>query len=87
MKCVRRCPSLPHNPLCSTIGAERLSFRVRNGTGRFPLAMTAVTLLTYNISMDVFVKNRIVDAYKTCYANYYFMFFVTGLFSDKPSAY
>ncbi len=44
--CVRRCPTLPHDPSCSTIGAERLSFRVRNGTGRFPFAVTAVTLLT-----------------------------------------
>src|SRR4029453_7256730 len=43
--CVRRCPSLPHPPGCSTIGAVGLSFRVRNGTGRFPHAMTAVTLL------------------------------------------
>ena len=42
-RCVRRCPTLPHDPSCSTIGAERLSFRVRNGTGRFPFAMTAVT--------------------------------------------
>ena len=42
---VRRCPTLPQGPPCSTIGAERLSFRVRNGTGRFPHAMTAVTLL------------------------------------------
>ena len=41
---VRRRPTLPHRHQCSTIGAERLSFRVRNGTGRFPLAMTAVTL-------------------------------------------
>src|SRR5262245_47495721 len=41
---VRRCPTLPQGPPCSTIGAERLSFRVRNGTGRFPLAMAAVTL-------------------------------------------
>src|SRR3954467_14204586 len=41
---VRRCPTLPHGLPCSTIGAEGLSFRVRNGTGRFPLAMTAVTL-------------------------------------------
>src|SRR5690606_5769813 len=32
---VRRCPTLPQGPPCSTIGAERLSFRVRNGTGRF----------------------------------------------------
>jgi hypothetical protein len=42
---VRRCPTLPQGPPCSTIGAERLSFRVRNGTGRFPLAMAAETLL------------------------------------------
>ena len=41
---VRRCPTLPQGPPCSTIGAERLSFRVRNGTGRFPLAMAAETL-------------------------------------------
>ena len=40
----RRRPTLPHPGGCSTIGAQRLSFRVRNGTGRFPLAMTAVTL-------------------------------------------
>ena len=42
---VRRCPTLPHSLGCSTIGAVGLSFRVRNGTGRFPHAMTAVTLL------------------------------------------
>ena len=42
--CVRRRPTLPHRHQCSTIGAEGLSFRVRNGTGRFPFAMTAVTL-------------------------------------------
>ena len=41
---VRRCPTLPQGRPCSTIGAERLSFRVRNGTGRFPLAMAAETL-------------------------------------------
>src|SRR5829696_2939627 len=44
---VRRRPTLPHGLPCSTIGAEGLSFRVRNGTGRFPLAMTAVTLSSY----------------------------------------
>ena len=42
---VRRCPTLPQGPPCSTIGAESLSFRVRNVTGRFPLAMAAETLL------------------------------------------
>ena len=44
--CVRRCPTLPHSFGCSTIGAVGLSFRVRDGTGRFPHAMTAVTLPT-----------------------------------------
>src|SRR6185312_7220525 len=42
---VRRRPTLPHPPECSTIGAVGLSFRVRYGTGRFPHAVTAVTLL------------------------------------------
>ena len=41
---VRRRPTLPQGPPCSTIGAERLSFRVRNVTGRFPNAMTTETL-------------------------------------------
>ena len=45
-KFVRRCPTLPHRPRCSTIGAGGLSFRVRNVAGRFPSAMTAVTLST-----------------------------------------
>jgi hypothetical protein len=44
LKYVRRRPTLPHSLPCSTIGAERLSFRVRNGAGRFPFAMVAVTL-------------------------------------------
>ena len=44
---VRLRPTLPHRLQCSTIGAERLSFRVRNGTGRFPFAITAVTLWKY----------------------------------------
>lgn len=30
----------------SIIGADRLSFRVRDGTGRFPVAMSAVTLFS-----------------------------------------
>src|SRR5690606_22341646 len=40
----RRRPTLPHSLGCSTIGAGGLSFRVRNGSGRFPTAMAAVTL-------------------------------------------
>ena len=39
VKCRRR-PTLPHPPRCSTIGAGRLSFRVRKGTGRDPAAKT-----------------------------------------------
>jgi hypothetical protein len=41
---VRRRPSLPHGPPCSTIGAERLNFRVRNGAGCFPNALITETL-------------------------------------------
>ena len=33
---VRRRPTLPQPLGCSTIGAERLNFRVRYGTGCFP---------------------------------------------------
>src|SRR5579859_4534557 len=41
---VRPRPTLPPSPPGSTIGAGGLSFRVRDGTGRFPAAMAAVTL-------------------------------------------
>ena len=34
----RRRPTLPHTCACSTIGAEGLNCRVRNGNGCFPLA-------------------------------------------------
>src|SRR6201995_353014 len=40
----RRCPTLPRGLPRSTIGAEELNFRVRNGTGCFPFAIAAVTL-------------------------------------------
>ena len=69
---VRRCPTLPQGPPCSTIGAVRLSFRVRNVTGRFPHAMAAVTLLTCNrqhtrivvlFSSRPYVENHKVDAF------------------------
>ena len=33
---LRWCPTLPHPPRCSTIGAVGLSFRVRNGCRAFP---------------------------------------------------
>ena len=44
LNCVRRCPTFPPG-LGSIIGAGRLSFRVRDGSGRFPAAMAAVTLV------------------------------------------
>ena len=47
LKYLRRRPTLPPRHQGSTIGAERLSFRVRNVTGRFPLAMAAETLLMF----------------------------------------
>ena len=37
----RRRPTLPHSYPCSTIGAEELNFRVRNGNGWILFAMTA----------------------------------------------
>ena len=42
---VRRCPTLPPSLVGSTIGAGGLSFRVRNGSGRFPFAVAAVTFV------------------------------------------
>ena len=61
--CVRRRPTLPPGPPGSTIGADRLSFRVRNGTGRFPVAMTAETLSSYQPSGSWLLPgNRTVDA-------------------------
>ena len=67
---VRRRPTLPHPPECSTIGAIELSFRVRNGTGRFLDAMTAVTrrdptsphTTTKPVMLGLFSGNRTVDA-------------------------
>ena len=44
--CVRRCPTFPPG-LGSIIGAGRLSFRVRDGSGRFPVAISAVTLFCW----------------------------------------
>ena len=42
-KAVRQRPTLPHPPRCSTIGAGRLNYRVRNVTGCFPSAITTET--------------------------------------------
>ena len=58
---VRLRPTLPHRHQCSTIGAEGLSFRVRNGAGRFPFAMTAETLWRCQSSRP-YLGNCTVDA-------------------------
>src|SRR6202035_3197394 len=67
-KDVRRRPTLPRGPPRSTIGAEGLNFRVRHGTGCFPFAITAVTLLRCHRTCFVkqacwrpYLRNRIVD--------------------------
>ena len=75
----RRCPTLPHPTECSTIGAEGLSFRVRNGTGRFPNAKTTDnnillskqqhtarnnTTTTTTSGDGLFAQGHIVDAHK-----------------------
>jgi hypothetical protein len=51
--CVRRCPTFPPG-LGSIIGAGRLSFRVRDGSGRFPVAVFAVTLFCFHCWKLVF---------------------------------
>ena len=68
-KDVRRRPTLPRGPPRSTIGADRLSFRVRNGAGRFPVAMTAVTLWRCQSDNRPYLGNRTVDASKKIVAS------------------
>src|SRR5215472_283092 len=58
---VRRRPTLPRGPPRSTIGAEGLNFRVRNGTGCFPFAMAAETLWRCQVPRP-HLGNRTVDA-------------------------
>jgi hypothetical protein len=44
-----RLPTLPHTCACSTIGAEGLNFRVRDGNGWDPLAMVTQHLLSVSL--------------------------------------
>src|SRR5947209_12093031 len=46
VKLIGRLPSLPHTCACSTIGAEGLNFRVRDGNGWDPFATTTQNLST-----------------------------------------
>src|SRR3954451_12387038 len=51
---IGRLPTLPHTCACSTIGAERLNFRVRDGNGWDPLAR-----ITRNLYYKISVEKRI----------------------------
>ena len=42
----------------SNIGADRLSFRVRDGTGRFPVAVAAVTLFKFVLVGGVVLHDK-----------------------------
>ena len=44
---IGRLPTLPHTRACSTIGAERLNFRVRDGNGWNPLAVITRNLVGF----------------------------------------
>src|SRR5688572_13689797 len=46
LELIGRRPTLPHTRACSTIGAERLNFRVRDGNGWDPLARITQSRLT-----------------------------------------
>ncbi len=63
IKEVRQRSTLPHGHPCSTIDAERLNFRVRNGTGCFPLAMVAETLLSFRSKQDLAIKENAVKVF------------------------
>ena len=64
---VRRRATLPHPVGCSTIAVPGLSFRVRNGTGRLPWAVTAarlycVILFHPRVGVGGWFGDRMVDA-------------------------
>src|SRR6476646_702623 len=51
-------PTLPHTCACSTIGAEGLNFRVRDGNGWVPLATVTQNLVTEFIRPGVRSRNH-----------------------------
>ena len=56
----RQRPTLPHSHPCSTIGAEELNFRVRDGNGCFLFAIATEKniYLYWNFKLDDLVKSR-----------------------------
>ena len=70
---VRRRPTLPQPLGCSTIGAERLNFRVRYGTGCFPFRYGRRNSFnplkpphTVSCGLGLLVGNCVVDANSVC---------------------
>jgi hypothetical protein len=59
-KIFRQCPTLPHSFPCSTIGAEELNFRVRDGNGCDLFAITTGKILT-NYSAKIKIINSDVN--------------------------
>ena len=57
----RQCPTLPHSSPCSTIGAEELNFRVRDGNG-CDLFAIATGKFYKNIKQNT--ENEIKNLYK-----------------------
>src|SRR5712691_3134150 len=51
-------PTLPHTCACSTIGAEGLNFRVRDGNGWVPLATVTQNLVTEFVRPIVRSRNH-----------------------------
>jgi hypothetical protein len=60
----RRRPTLPHSFPCSTIGAEGLNFRVRDGNGCFPLAIATENLISSafsSVNLDLNYRYLLTD--------------------------
>ena len=49
---------LSHSLVCSTIAAERLNFRVRNGNGWIPLAIATEKVVWLTVLSPEFRRNR-----------------------------
>ena len=49
---IGRRPTLPHTRACSTIGAERLNYRVRDGNGWNPLATVTQTCRAASLAIS-----------------------------------
>ena len=54
----RRRPTLPLRCRSSTIGAEGLNYRIRNGNGCGPFAVTTRNFLFYMVPLPVFKDNQ-----------------------------